>query len=146
MTALSAAVAREYKDTEGCIFTEYEVEAGETIYQGGLVVTDTDGYALPGSATSGYIVRGWADETVVNSGADGAKKVRVRSGCSGRMAASSITRAMIGAATMMELVDDNTVDDAASNDVKVGTLVAPYISTTEGWVYIPRYGPVANGQ
>lgn len=145
MTALATAFAREYKDTEGSIFTEYEVEAGETIYQGGLVVTDTDGYALPGSATSGYIVRGWADETVVNSGADGAKKVRVRSGCAGRMAASSVTRAMIGTATMMECVDDNTVDDSGSNDVKVGPIVAPYISTTECWVWIPRYGAVAAG-
>lgn len=145
MTALVTGVAREFKDLDGSIITEYEVGAGETIYQGGLVVTDADGFALPGSASAGVICRGWADETVVNSGADGAKKIRVRSGCTGRHAASSVTRAMIGAGTMMELVDDNTVDDAGTNDVKVGPIVAPYISTTECWVHIPRYGAVAAG-
>jgi hypothetical protein len=145
MTALATGVARQFKDDEGSIVTEYEVEAGETIYQGGLVVTDTDGYALPGSASANVIVRGWADETVVNAGADGAAKIRVRSGCSGRMAATSVTRGMVGAATMMECVDDNTVDDSGANDVKVGPIVAPYISTTECWVYIPRHGAVASG-
>lgn len=138
MTALAAAFAREYKDTDGCVFAEYEVEAGETIYQGGLVMLDTDGYVLAATATASQLVVGWADESVTNSGADGAKKIRVRSGCSGKMATSSTTRAMIG--DLMECVDDNTVDDAGSNDVKVGVLVAPYISTTEGWVFIPPYG------
>ena len=145
MTALTAAFARQYKDTEGCIFTEYEVEAGEQIWQGGLVMLDDTGYALPAAATSGQNIVGWADESVLNSGADGAKTVRVRSGCSGLMATSSTTRSMIGDATMMECVDDNTVDDSGANDVKVGTLVAPYVSTSQGWVYIPRYGALANG-
>jgi hypothetical protein len=145
MTALSAAFARQYKDTEGSIFTEYEVEAGEQIWQGGLVMLDDEGFALPAAATASQNVVGWADESVLNSGVDGAKKVRVRSGCAGLMTASSITRAMIGDATMMECVDDNTVDESAANDIKVGTLVGPYVSTTQGWVYIPRYGALANG-
>ena len=138
MTALAAGVARQFKDTDNCIFTEYPVEAGETLYQGGLVMLDTDGYVLAATATASQLIVGWADETVVNAGADGAAKIRVRSGCTGLHAASSITIAMIG--DLMECVDDNTVDDAASNDVKVGVLVAPYVSTTQGWVWIPPYG------
>lgn len=138
MTALAAGFAREYKDIQNAIFTEYPVEAGETIYQGGLVMLDTDGYVLAATATASQLIVGWADETVVNSGADGAAKIRVRSGCTGKMAASSITIAMIG--DLMECVDDNTVDDSGSNDVKAGVLVAPYISTSQGWVFIPPYG------
>jgi hypothetical protein len=143
MTALAAAFAREFKDTQNAIYTEYEVEAGETIYQGGLVMLDSEGFALPAAATASQLVVGWADETVVNLGADGAKKVRVLSGCTGKMATSSTTRAMIG--DLMECVDDNTVDETGANDVKVGVLVAPYISTTEGWVFIPAYGMATYG-
>ncbi len=47
---------------------------------------------------------------------------------------------------MMECVDDNTVDDSGANDIKVGTIVGPYVSTTQCWVKIPPYGALASGQ
>jgi len=146
MGALAAGTARQFKDLDGSIVTEHEVEAGEVIYQGGLVMLDDTGFALPGAATAGQNCIGWADESVTNvGGADGAITVRVRSGCAGLMAASSVTRSMIGDGVMMELVDDNTVDDSAANDVKVGPIVGPYVSTTKCWVWIPRYGAIAAG-
>lgn len=140
MTALSANYPRQYTNFHLSIVTEYEVEAGETLYEGGLVMLDTDGYALPAADTASQLCVGWADEKADNSaGADAAIEVRVRSNCAARMAATTITRGTIG--DIMYVADDNTFNDEdPGNTVKAGVHVAPYISTSEGWLWIPAYG------
>jgi len=50
-----------------------------TIYQGALVVMD-GGLAVPGKTALNLVMLGAAVETVVNTGADGAKKVMARRG------------------------------------------------------------------
>ena len=118
----------------------YPVEAGEHIYKGAIVSIDDDGYLMPGADTASHRCVGVADEEVDNTGgADGDLNCRVVSGRKFRFAATSITQAMLGDA--MFIVDDQTFDDAAgaTNDVPCGRLVE-FISTTEGWIFIPKGG------
>jgi len=140
MTALAAAFAREYKDLEGSIVTEYPVKASAVIYQGSLVMLHTGGYATVGADTASCKVVGWAEESVTGTASDGGAKVRVRSGCAAKMTTSSTAITDMDA-PLMYIVDDNTVDETSpANSVKAGIMVHPYISTTSAWVYIPRYG------
>jgi hypothetical protein len=117
----------------------YPVEAGDIIYKGAMVAVDADGYLHPAQDAAAHKVVGVADEYVSNAlGADGAVSCRVVSGRSFKFAASSITQAMLG--EMMYAVDDQTFDDAiGTNAVKVGRLVQ-FVSTTEGWIFIPFGG------
>lgn len=145
MTALAAAYARPCMDEHNAVYQDYPVEAGETIYQGALVMVDTDGYLTTAVDTANCKVVGVADETVVNSGADGAAFCRVKSGCRFKFAASSIAIGDFDA-PLMYVVDDNTVDETTpANSVKAGIHVPPHISTTEGWIYIPPFGVFTYG-
>lgn len=140
MSALSAGVAREFKDLDGSIVTEYPVKASAQIYQGGLVMLHTGGYAVPAADTANCKVVGWADHDALGTAADGGTKVRVRSGCSAKMATSSTAITDMDA-PLMYVVDDNTVDETSpANSVKAGVMVMPYLSTTLIWMFIPRYG------
>ena len=56
------------------------VKASTTIYQGALVALDANGYAIPGKKAAGLTAAGRAEETVVNSGADGDQTIRVTRG------------------------------------------------------------------
>jgi len=134
MTALAANFQREKRGI-GRVFA-VPVAATTRIYKGGLVGIDGDGFAIPASDTASQKVIGVAIEEVNNTGADGALNVRVDADCEFRFVATSITQAMLG--TMMYVVDDNTVDDAAgpTNDAPVGPMTQ-FISTTACWVYVP---------
>lgn len=137
MTALSADAQRASREPG---IRAYPVEAGEVIYKGAIVALDADGFLIPATNTAGLQVVGVAEEKADNTGgADGAIDVKVRSDRAFKFTATSITQAMLG--DMMYVVDDNTVDDVAgaSNAIPVGRLVE-FVSTTEGWVYIPDGG------
>ena len=103
------------------------VEAGETIYKGGLVAIDADGYLMPAADTSGHIWVGVASEAADNSaGADGAVDCLVDIG--GALinlthAAGSQTQANVGDEVTVE--DDQTVDVAANttNDIACGRII-----------------------
>lgn len=56
------------------------VKGSTTIYQGALVALDADGYAIPGKKAENLTAVGRAEETVANSGADGAVSVNVLRG------------------------------------------------------------------
>lgn len=119
----------------------YPVATNTVIYKGSLVAINAGGYAVPAADTAGFLgVAGVAEEYVSNNpGANGAKKIRVRSGCAFDLAATSITQAMVG--TPMVVVDDQTFDDpaGATNDIPAGKLVQ-FISTTRGMLFIPLGG------
>lgn len=139
MSASTAAVAREFKDLDGSIVTEYGVKNGATIYQGDLVMLDTGGYLVTAADTANCKVVGWADESVVGV-TDGVIKCRVRSGCAAKMASSSTAVTNMDS-PLLYVVDNNTVDETSpANSVKAGLMVFPYISTTQVWMHIPRYG------
>lgn len=56
------------------------VKGSITIYQGALVALDASGYAVPGSKAATLTAAGRAEETVANTGADGAASIRVARG------------------------------------------------------------------
>jgi hypothetical protein len=116
---------------------KFQVAASTTIYKGGIVMLDADGFAIPGADTASLNVVGIAAEGRDNSsGSDGDLEVEVECDAEFLFAATSITDAMHG--TVMVVVDDNTIDDiaGATNDRPVGILTQR-VSNTQGWVYVP---------
>ncbi len=76
MTAMSQA--RSLIEIEG-VFSEAPMKGATTILQGALVVSES-GLAVPGKTAASLTVLGMARETVVNSGADGARKIPFKRG------------------------------------------------------------------
>jgi len=151
MTALAAAKAITKRDVKT---VKLPVDGGSIIYLGGLVALNTAGYAVPASdaaglrlvgvavaATPGDAAAGKIDNT---NGSDGDLSVLVESDVCVKVAATSITQAMVG--TPMYVVDDQTIDDAAgsTNKLRAGVL-QEFISTTSGWLYIPPFGVTSEG-
>ncbi|MBW1991580.1 MAG: DUF2190 family protein [Deltaproteobacteria bacterium] len=131
--ALSADRKTAYR--EG-VEIEFPVAASTKIYAGSLVMANANGYAVPGADTAGCKFLGVAMEQADNSnGSDGDKTVRVRRTGVFEFKASSITQAMVG--DDMYLVDDETFDETANNNIKCGKLVK-YVSATKGWIDISR--------
>jgi hypothetical protein len=131
--ALSAAKDVPRKTGE---MQSYPVYRTTKIYKGGLVNINATGYAIAATDTAGLVCVGVAYETVDNtSGSDGDLWVRVYRAGSFKLAATSITQAMVG--QLMYVVDDATMDDTAgsTNKVVVGTL-EQYESATSGWVNV----------
>ena len=79
MAALTAA-----RDTveisNGARHLVLPVKGNTTIYQGALVALDASGFAVPGSKAATLTAAGRAEETVENTGADGAVTIRVARG------------------------------------------------------------------
>jgi len=119
----------------------YPVAASTTIYKGGMVALDTDGFLVPASDTADLIVVGWAAEYVDNSGgSDGDEDCEVREGIA-RFAATSITAAMRG--TLMYVVDDQTFDETDPGNSVVAGILVGYEDTDDGWLQI---SPVIGAQ
>lgn len=116
----------------------YPVNALSQIYKGSLVMVDADGFLIPAADAANGRVCGVADENVLGGAADGDVSCRVRSGEKYRFVATAITQAMVN--QIMYVVDDQTFDDSlGTNAIKCGRLVE-FISTTEGWIFIPKGG------
>jgi len=121
----------------------------DIVYKGGFVgLGGTTGYAMAmpvAASAAGYRFVGVAAEKVDNSaGSGGELGVKVFTRGLFKMAATSITQAMVG--QMMYLVDDQTFDDVPGGvGVPVGILVA-YVSTTEGWIDIAPAVAIAGNQ
>ena len=114
MTALSQA--RPAVQIEGRQ-SNPPVKGATTIHQGGLVVMDT-GLAVPGRTATGLIAVGVAQQTVVNSGADGAKKVPTERGCFkfANLGADAVTAADIQKDCY--IVDDQTVAKTSGTNTR----------------------------
>lgn len=101
------------------------VKGGTTIYQGSIVALDADGYAIPGKTAEGLTAAGRAEETVVNSGADGAAAIRVLRGvfvfANTTTAANQIKAAHVLQPCYME--DDQTVTALATGTSIAGLVV-----------------------
>lgn len=109
--------------------------AAVKVYAGSIVCKNAAGYAAPAADTASFKCLGIARETVDNTaGAAGDKQIDVEAPILARLPATSITQAMVG--NIMYVVDDQTFDDATgTNSIKAGIL-ADFISTTEGWIWI----------
>lgn len=114
MTALSQA--RPVVQIEGRQ-SNPPVKGATTIYQGGVVVMDA-GLAVPGRTATGLIAVGVAQQTVVNSGADGAKKVPVERGTFkfANLGADAVTAADIQKDCY--IVDDQTVAKTSGSNTR----------------------------
>ncbi len=135
MTALTAT---RNTRSQGVGLKHYPVAATTTIYKGGMVCIDADGYAVPAADTSGLSnCIGVAHEDVDNSGGvDGDLNVRVELGRVHLLVATSITQAMVG--DNMYVVDDQTFDDVdPGNSIRAGILMQ-FVSTTSGWILIAQ--------
>lgn len=129
---------RNTQSREGAIAV-YPVVATEVIYKGALVAVDAAGFLTAAADAANLRIVGVADEQIDNDpGADGDLSCRVVSGRKFRFAAIAITQALVN--QVMYVVDDQTFDDSlGTNGIKAGRLVE-FISTTEGWIYIPKGG------
>lgn len=135
MTAATADRPIEMRGTP--TVREWPVAASTTIYKGTMVMLN-GGYLVEGADTAGKLIVGVADEHIDNSaGAAGAKTCRVLCNADFKFAASSI--AVTSNGVKMFIVDNQTFDETSpANSVEVG-LLAGFISSTEGWVYIPNF-------
>jgi hypothetical protein len=112
MAALTAARNTVEKDNPAAFSHEPAagVATATTIYQGSIVCFNSSGYLVPGSTATTLKAAGVAQEGVVNAGANGAAKCKLRS-CVAKFANSSagdlITIADVGADCY--IVDDQTV-------------------------------------
>ena len=101
------------------------VKGKTTIYQGGLVALDADGYAIPGKKAAGLTAAGRAEETVENTGADGEMVIRVARGVfvfdNTSTAANKITQAHVLQTCYIE--DDQTVTALATGASVAGIVI-----------------------
>ena len=92
------------------------VKGRTTIYQGAIVALDANGYAIPGKKAAGLTAAGRAEETVENTGADGAVLIRVTRGvfvfANTATTSNKITAAHVLKPCYME--DDQTVTALAT--------------------------------
>lgn len=119
------------------------MKADAVIYSGGVVCTDSTGYAIPGDEALGLIVRGVAQESKSNAGgASGDKRVRVFAGCfklKNSTAGEAI--AITGVGKNCYLVDDEQVSktDASGTRSLAGVVVA--VDTDGVWVLLGISAP-----
>jgi len=114
------------------MLASYLMNASTKIYGGSLVVCDTDGYARVGVNTTNYICLGRAEETLDNTGIDGAKRLDVREGVFkwANSGSAAVAQAHVGRVCYIE--DDQTVTSTAGNGVIAGTVVE--VETDGVWV------------
>lgn len=94
------------------------VKGATTIYQGALVCLDANGWLVPGAVATTLKARGVAQETVANSGADGALSAESRPGVYrfANHGADAVTRADIG--NDCYIVDDQTVAKTSGTNTR----------------------------
>ncbi|KAA0225824.1 MAG: hypothetical protein AKCLJLPJ_01583 [Fimbriimonadales bacterium] len=129
-----AALAQAFENyAKPGIVVNYKVAAATTIYKGALVGVNSSGFVVPmNHATANLKFLGFAEETVVNSGADGDKSVRVtKTGSGVYVDPSGIVQADIGKEVYAKT--DNEVQISAiglTNAYKVGTILGLETTST----------------
>lgn len=122
MTALSAAT---WRTIEGrAEESEYDVAATTTIYKGSICLVDASGDAKPAfSSAANHTLKcvGVAVETVSNTGAAGAKTVRVRHDHLEHFTkAAAVTAGLVG--DEVSATDDDTIGVAVTTATIAGIL------------------------
>lgn len=101
------------------------MKGATTIYQGSIVALDANGYAIPGEKAEGLTAAGRAEETVVNSGADGDVSIKVSRGVfvfdNTATAENKVTVADVLKTCYME--DDQTVTALATGASAAGRVI-----------------------
>jgi len=112
----------------------FAVNAASVIFNGALVMVDATGALVPAADTAGCKFVGYVQEGTTGGAADGDEKVAVYCGL---VKVTTATTAQDDIGDVMNVVDDDSVDDAAAstNDITCGILVER-LSATEAWVHL----------
>jgi len=131
-TALAAPTSIERKG-DGVVWP-VPMEEATKIWAGAIVCTNAAGYAVNGADTASQVVYGVAEETVDNTGADGALSIRVRRGCAFKFLNHSTPVTVVGTNAVIQDNATVTTAAAATNDIVVGPV--RQIESDGVWVYI----------
>jgi len=150
MTALSAEYARprkvntqNFNDFVGSTEAGRPMKGATTIFAGALVAVNTSGFVLNASDDVTLVVLGVANETVVNAGADGAARIRLRRGeylFDNSVGGDEITDADVG--DYCYVVDNNKVAKGATARPSAGVIRS--VDSGSVWIDI-GYPGVASG-
>lgn len=113
-------------------YRRYRMAASTTIYEGGLVMINSSGLAVPAAAAaSNKGCVGIADKTTTSDGST-ATYVRVRVGTC-KLPGTSLTQAMVGGLVYGQA--DDTIGATGTN-LPIAGVLEEYISATSGWMSI----------
>lgn len=140
MTALASpgCVTKEY--TIDTAIRSYPVDALSQIWEGGIVVLDTTGYAAAGTSGTSLIAVGIAQESVLGTAVDGGVNITVHQGTGRYNADSAFAQTAVGG--LCYIVDDNTVSVTSTNRSVAGLVAA--VDGNYVWVTIGLFAPNAN--
>ncbi len=157
MTLSAGRLTRRRLNSQANDLIEVKVKNGYTLYIGGVVCWDTDGYGVPGASTNGLRVVGVAISAATGQQAPGQSIALASGGQTGTVvanvgvgefaldisSASPVTDADLG--KPVYLVDDHTIARVASGVRPfAGKLVGieQYSPTgTQAWVALGEYVP-----
>jgi len=137
MTALAAK--KNVRELQSSFAMSHEEGAKDNavIHQGALLVVAADGFIAPATTATGLVGAGVAQESVDNTGgADGAKKIKFRSGIFKFVKDGTATPVQADVGNLAYAVDDQTIanTDGTGTRSKVGSI---YRVESDGvWVAI----------
>jgi hypothetical protein len=133
--ALSAARNTPARVVPWATTEEYGMAASTTIYAGGLVMLDA-GFAKPGATAVGKFAVGRALETKTNSGAAGAKTIKVDTGIfkDTNSGADAVDADDVGAACF--IVDDETVAETNGTNTRSAAGIVYGVDSDGVWVKV----------
>ena len=111
------------------------IAAAKKIFAGSLVAANATGYATPGAVAATLTYLGRSEETVDNTGADGALSVLVRRGKAFKFANSAtdaVTQASMGKVCYIE--DDQTVSATSATGARSAAGIVIGVEAGGVWV------------
>ncbi|OIO82912.1 MAG: hypothetical protein AUJ90_00415 [Gallionellaceae bacterium CG1_02_60_948] len=111
------------------------IATAKKIFAGSLVAANATGYATPGAVAATLTYLGRAEETVDNTGADGALSVLVRRGKAFKFAnsaADAVTQASMGKVCYIE--DDQTVSATSATGARSAAGIVIGVEAGGVWV------------
>jgi hypothetical protein len=115
---------------------DYPVNGGSTLWKGGIgCLQDSDGHAVPGATATNLRCAGRVEETIVNSGADGAKRVHIREGTfkwANATAGDAIVQSDVG--DYAYIVDDQTVARLSATEARSPAGIIRQVDSDGVWV------------
>lgn len=115
---------------------EADVAAATTIFFGSLIGVNAAGFVVPMSDTAALVCIGIAQEQVINTGANGAKKVRYITGVEAEFENAGGAIVQAGKHALCYAADDQSVTTAAVavNDRPVG--IVRSFTAAKVWVFV----------
>lgn len=136
MTALAAdRMFRNRSADSGRLFAAL-LAASTSVWAGGLISSNSAGYAKPSDTTPGDIVLGWCPAAVANSGSAGAASTTVQTGVIKLNNDGTHPVAQAGVGRPCYVKDDNTVQSAAGTSAVIAGVVDSIDADGGIWVVV----------